>query len=51
MLFALWLLQAEAEGGPDNITAIRVVAGILMLVCLAIFFVRRKRKASKEDWP
>ena len=50
MMFALWLLQAAPEGGSDNSTTIRVVAGILALVCVAVILVRRKRKASKEDW-
>jgi LPXTG-motif cell wall-anchored protein len=50
MMFALWLLQAAPEGEPGNTTTIRVVAGILALVCVAIILVRRKRKASKEDW-
>ena len=50
MMFALWLLQATPEGASDNTTTIRVVAGILALVCVAVILLRRKRKASKEDW-
>ena len=50
MMFALWLLQATPEGASDNTTIIRVVAGVLALVCVAVILVRRKRKASKEDW-
>jgi LPXTG-motif cell wall-anchored protein len=50
MLFALWILQETPETGSDNITIIRVVAGVLALLCVVAIFVRRKRKASKEDW-
>lgn len=50
MAFALWLLQATPEGGSDNTSLIRIIAGILALVCVVVIVVRRKRKASKEDW-
>jgi len=46
----LWLIQATPEAGSDNTTMIRVGAGVLALVCIAVILVRRKRKASKEDW-
>ena len=50
MTFALWLLQATPDDGSDRTTTIRLVAGVLALVCVAVIIVRRKRKASKEDW-
>jgi LPXTG-motif cell wall-anchored protein len=50
MTFALWLLQATPDAGSDNSTLIRVGAGVLALVIVAVILVRRKRKASKEDW-
>ena len=50
MFLALWLMQAAPEGGSDNTTLIRVVAGALALVLVVAILVRRKRKASKEDW-
>jgi LPXTG-motif cell wall-anchored protein len=51
MLLALWLLQATPDtGGESNTTIIRVGAGILALALIVIVFVRRKKKASKEDW-
>ena len=50
MFLALWLLQAAPEGATDNTTTIRVVAGVLALALVVIIFVRRKRKASKQDW-
>ncbi len=50
MPLALWLIQAAPESGSDNTTIIRIVAGVLALVCVAAIFIRRKRKASKEDW-
>ncbi len=34
----------------DNTTVIRIVAGVLAIVCVVVILVRRKRKASKEDW-
>ncbi len=50
MPLALWLIQAAPESGSDNTTIIRIVAGVLALVCVAAILIRRKRKASKEDW-
>jgi LPXTG-motif cell wall-anchored protein len=50
MQFALWLIQATPEGAADNTTTIQVVAGVLALACVVVILVRRKRKASKEDW-
>ena len=50
MTLALWLIQAAPESGSDNTTIIRIVAGVLALVCVAAILIRRKRKASKEDW-
>ena len=50
MAFALWLIQATPDSGSDNTTMIQVGAGVLALVIVAIILVRRKRKASKEDW-
>jgi LPXTG-motif cell wall-anchored protein len=49
MAFALWLMQAAPDAG-DNTNVIRVIAGILALVCIVVIVVRRKRRASKEDW-
>jgi len=50
LMFALWLIQAAPDTGSDNSTMIRLGAGVLALVCIAFILVRRKRKASKEDW-
>ena len=50
MLLVLWLIQAAPESASDNSTLIRLVAGVLALVCVAVIVLRRKRKASKEDW-
>lgn len=50
MPFALWLIQAAPESGSDNTTIIRIIAGVLAVVCVVAIIVRRKRKASKEDW-
>jgi LPXTG-motif cell wall-anchored protein len=50
MAFAFWLLQTTPEDGSDKTTTIRLVAGALALVCIAVILVRRKRKTSKEDW-
>jgi LPXTG-motif cell wall-anchored protein len=50
MTFALWLLQETPESGSDNTTMIRVIAGVLALVCIVVILARRKKKASKEDW-
>ena len=51
MFLALWLLQDAQEGaaGSDT-TLLRVGAGVLALVIIVFILVRRKRKASKEDW-
>ncbi len=50
LIFALWLLQETPEAGTDRTTIIRLGAGVLMLVVIAVIVLRRKRKASKEDW-
>ena len=51
MLFmALWLLQETPPAGDDNTNTVRLVAGVLAIVGVVIIFVRRKKKASKEDW-
>ena len=52
MSLALWLilLQATPETGSDSTTIIRVGAGVLALLCVIAILVRRKRKASKQDW-
>jgi len=51
MVLAFWLLQTASETPEDNTTTIRVIAGVLALVCVAIILIRRKKKASKEeDW-
>ena len=50
MFLALWLLQATPESGADNTTTIRYIAGALALLAVVVIFVRRKRKASKQDW-
>ena len=49
-MFVLWLIQAAPDTGSENTTMIRIIAGVLALVCIAVILVRRKRKASKEDW-
>ena len=50
MSLALWVIQAAPEAGSDNTALIRIVAGVLALVCVVVIVVRRKKKASKEDW-
>jgi len=50
MFFALWLLQEAPETGDGNINMIRIGAGILAIAIVVVIFVRRKKKASKEDW-
>jgi LPXTG-motif cell wall-anchored protein len=51
MLLALGLLQATPDtGGDSSTTMIRIGAGIVALALIVIVFVRRKKKASKEDW-
>jgi len=48
MSLALWLLQVTPENDSSN--TIRIVAGVLALVCVVAIIVRRKKKASKQDW-
>ena len=50
MALALWLLQAAPESGGDSTNLIRIVAGVLALALVVVILVRRKKKASKEDW-
>jgi LPXTG-motif cell wall-anchored protein len=50
MLLALWLLQETPDTGDGNMSTIRIVAGVLALAIVVVIFVRRKKKASKEDW-
>jgi len=50
MTFAISLLQATPDTGSDNTTMIQIGAGVLALVIVAVILLRRKRKASKEDW-
>jgi hypothetical protein len=50
MFLALWLLQAATDTPADNTSTIRIVAGVLAIVCVVIILLRRKKKASKEDW-
>ena len=50
MALALWLLQAAPESGEGSTNLIRVVAGVLALGLIVVILVRRKKKASKEDW-
>ena len=50
MMFLAFLLQTAPEGGSDNTTIIRWGAGALALLLVVTILVRRKRKASKEDW-
>jgi len=50
MSLALWLLQDAPDSGDGNINTIRIGAAILAIVAVVIIFVRRKKKASKEDW-
>jgi LPXTG-motif cell wall-anchored protein len=50
MPFALWLLQEATETPADNTNTIRIIAGILAIVCVVVIVLRRKKKASKEDW-
>ena len=49
MAFIFWLAQAAPETGTDTTTVVRIVAGVLALVCIVVILVRRKRKASRED--
>jgi hypothetical protein len=50
MSMAFWLFQAAEESGSGSTPTIRIVAGVLALVCIVLILVRRKRKGSKEDW-
>jgi hypothetical protein len=51
MFLALWLLQeAQPDSGDGNLTLIRYGAGVLAIAIVVVIFVRRKKKASKEDW-
>jgi LPXTG-motif cell wall-anchored protein len=50
MFLALWLLQDAPDSGDGNINTIRIVAGVLAIAIVVVIFVRRKKKASKEDW-
>jgi len=50
MPLAFWLFQAAPETGSDSTNLIRIVAGILALVCVVAILLRRKKKDSKEDW-
>lgn len=50
MNLALWLLQEIPDAAPDSTNLVRIVAGVLALVCVVVIIMRRKKKASKEDW-
>jgi len=50
MFPALWFLQATPDAGSDNTNIVRIIAGVLAIVCIVVIIMRRKRKASKEDW-
>ena len=50
MYFALWLFQETPDTGADNTNMIRIIAGVLAIVCVVVIVMRRKKKASKEDW-
>jgi len=41
------LVLAQAIGGMDNVTLIRVVAGVLFVVVLFILVQRRKKRMSR----
>lgn len=43
------LAQAAPEAG-DGASTIRIVAGVLAIVCVVIIIMRRKSKQSKDDW-
>ena len=47
---SLYLLAQAVPETADNTSVIRIVAGVLAVVCVVIVLVRRKKKASKEDW-
>lgn len=45
------LAQAAPEAASETGTPIvRIVAGVLALVCVVAIIIRRKKKSSKEDW-
>ncbi len=50
MSFSYWLMQAAPETGSDSTMTVQIVAGVLALALVVIILVRRKRKASKDDW-
>ncbi len=50
MSLVLWWMQATPESGSDSTLMIRVVAGIAALAIVIFILIRRKRKASKDDW-
>jgi LPXTG-motif cell wall-anchored protein len=50
MSLSFWLMQATPEAGSDPTMMIRVVAGVVALALVVLILVRRKRKASKDDW-
>ena len=39
---------SEVGGNPNGTTIIRIVAGVLALVCVVLIVLQRKKKASKE---
>lgn len=50
LVSALILFQESTGGGMDTTNVIRIVAGVLALVCVVAIVLRRKKKASKEEW-
>lgn len=50
-LFSLLALLAQAtEPAADHTNLFRIIAGVLALACVVFIILRRKRKASKEEW-
>jgi hypothetical protein len=47
---AMLLLQTADAAPADNTNTIRIVAGVLALLCVVVIIVRRKKKASTDDW-
>ena len=46
-----FLAQAAPETGTsDRTVIIRTIAGVLALACIVIIVLRRKKKATKEEW-
>jgi hypothetical protein len=43
------LAQAATQGGSDGST-LRIVAGVAAIACVVFIIIRRKKKASKDDW-